>query len=88
MPSEKKKREREVDALPFVRPRFGRLSAAVDYSGICRSKIYQFAETAPELFRRNGSGTLVDFDVLDRLLDALPVGKDQHKQPPSTRLRK
>jgi hypothetical protein len=58
-----------------VRPRFGRLSTATDYSGLGRSKLYLAADKHPDLFRKHGSATIVDFDVLDKILDALPVGK-------------
>jgi hypothetical protein len=45
----------------------------VAYSGISRSKLYEAAAVTPGLFKKNGAATLVDFDVLDHLLDALPA---------------
>ena len=54
------------------RPRFGRLPAAVAYSGISRSSLYIAAASHPGLFKKNGKAVIVDFDVLDRVLDELP----------------
>ncbi len=54
------------------RPRFGRIPAAVSYSGLGRTKLYELAPAHPGLFRKNGSAVLIDFDILDRILDALP----------------
>lgn len=58
-----------------LRPRFGRIPAAVAYSGISKSALYELRAQAPKLFRKNGTATLVDFDVLDAVLDALPIAK-------------
>ena len=55
------------------RPRFGKIPAAVTYSGISRTVLYQLREATPGLFRKNGKATLVDFDILDELLDRLPI---------------
>jgi hypothetical protein len=57
----------------FHRPRFGRIPAARIYSGLGRSSLYQLAGMTPGLFKKHGKSTLVDFDVLDRILDALPA---------------
>jgi hypothetical protein len=57
------------------RPRFGRLMAATQYSGLSRATLYLKAPRYPGLFRKNGSATLVDFSVLDQILDDLPVAK-------------
>jgi hypothetical protein len=65
-----------------VRPRFGRIPTAVDYSGLGRSKLYIAASEHPELFRKHGSATIVDFDVLDQILDALPTGKMKPRHVP------
>jgi hypothetical protein len=64
-----------VDAYVYgpLRPRLGRIPAAKAYSGLGRSSLYRLAGTTPGLFRKNGKSTLVDFDVLDRVLDALPA---------------
>jgi hypothetical protein len=57
----------------FHRPRFGRIPAARIYSGVGRSSLYRLAGMTPGLFKKHGKSTLVDFDVLDRILDALPA---------------
>jgi hypothetical protein len=55
-----------------IRPRFGRIRTAQTYSGIGRSRLYQLAAVTPGLFRKNGAATVVDLDVLDKILDMLP----------------
>jgi hypothetical protein len=55
-----------------LRPRFGRIPEAVEYSGVCRARIYEWARLHPGLFRKNGSATIVDFNKLDAILDELP----------------
>jgi hypothetical protein len=55
------------------RPRMGKVPAAVEYSGRSRSRLYELAQEHRDLFRKDGASTLVDFDVLDRILDALPL---------------
>jgi hypothetical protein len=57
------------------RPRFGKLSAAAEYSGLSRATLYLKAPQYPGLFRKNGAATIVDFEILDRVLDALPIAK-------------
>lgn len=54
-------------------PRFGKIPAAVHYSGFGRSKLYELAADNPGLFRKSGASTLVDFDVLDGILNNLPL---------------
>jgi hypothetical protein len=56
-----------------TRPRFGRIPAAMRYSGRGRTRLYEWANEYPGLFRKDGASTIVDFDVLDRILDGLPV---------------
>jgi hypothetical protein len=56
----------------FVRPRFGRIPTATAYTGIGRSKLYELAARTPGLLKKFDGATLVDFDVLDAMLDALP----------------
>jgi hypothetical protein len=55
------------------RPRFGKIPSAVQYSGYGRTTLYAIAAKNPELFRKAGRSTVVDFDVLDQLLDQLPT---------------
>jgi hypothetical protein len=57
----------------FPRPRFGKIQAAIAYSGIGRSKLYDEAKKRTGLFRKNGAATVVDFDILDIVLDELPL---------------
>jgi hypothetical protein len=59
-----------------LRPRFGKIPAALEYAAISRSRLYQWRTTHPDLFRKNGAASLVDFDVLDRILDGLPISKE------------
>jgi hypothetical protein len=56
-------------------PRFGSIPRAIEHSGRSRSRLYQLAGQYPGLFRKDGKSTLVDFAVLDKILDELPVAK-------------
>jgi hypothetical protein len=67
-----KEHKREV-GVHFARPRCGRISTAVAYSGVSRSRLYELAAITPGLFKKNGTATIVDFDVLDRALDVMPT---------------
>jgi hypothetical protein len=58
-----------------LRPRFGSIWRAVDYSGRSRARLYQLAANHAGLFRKDGKSTLVDFVILDQILDKLPVAK-------------
>jgi hypothetical protein len=60
-----------------MRPRFGRIPAAAEYTGVGRSKIYELGAVTPGLLKKLGAATLVDFDVLDQILDALPAADIQ-----------
>jgi hypothetical protein len=53
--------------------RFGRVSHAMDYAGLGRTTLYTMATKNKGLFRKLGKITLVDFDILDRILDDTPV---------------
>ncbi len=57
----------------LTRPRFGKIPAAVAYSGLGRSKLYEVAAENPGLFKKSGASTLVDFEILDKILNDLPV---------------
>jgi hypothetical protein len=62
---------------PAFQPRAGSIKDAVRYSGIGRSSLYLEAARHPGLFRKwNGANgrTIVDFDILDSIINALPVG--------------
>jgi len=63
------------------RPRFGKIPKAIEYSGLSRGRLYQLAGTIPGLFKKNGTATVVDFSVLDQILDALPPAKIAIKPP-------
>jgi hypothetical protein len=62
-------------------PRFGSIPRAIDYSGRSRSRLYQLAAKHEDLFRKDGGSTLVDFAVLDRILDGLPLAKIKATAP-------
>jgi hypothetical protein len=56
-----------------LRPRFGRVVEAMAYAAVSRSRLYEWGRKQPKLFRKNGSASIIDFDVLDQILDGLPV---------------
>jgi hypothetical protein len=62
-------------SMPSTLPRFGTIPRAVDYSGRSRSRLYQLAAKHEGLFRKDGKSTLVDFTILDQILDELPIAK-------------
>jgi hypothetical protein len=55
-----------------VRPRFGKIPTASAYSGLGRTSLYDLAEQHQGLFKKFGTATLVDLNVLDKILDQLP----------------
>jgi len=69
-----------LEHSPIRGRRFGRIAAATLYSGVSRATLYIWAAQHPGLFRKNGSATVVDFDRLDAVLDALPPA--EIKSPP------
>ena len=63
--------------------RMGRIPDATAYSGLSRSSLYLKASEHRGLFRKDADSVLVDFDILDRILDALPTAKiSNYKQRP------
>jgi hypothetical protein len=69
--------------MSAIRPRFGKVSEAIAHSSVCRSRLYEWAGK-PEnagLIKKNGAASIVDFNVLDRILDDLPVGPDPEMKP-------
>ena len=56
-------------------PRWGNIPKAVGRSGVSRASLYLWAQKHPGLFRKNGRSTLVDLEMLDELVAALPVAK-------------
>jgi len=37
--------------------------------------LYEWAGKHPGLFRKDGKSTIVDFDMIDRIVDQLPAAK-------------
>jgi hypothetical protein len=64
---------KRTPTTPFHHPRAGRIPTATAYSGLGRSTLYRLAGVNPGLFKKNGAATIVDFDILDKILDALPA---------------
>jgi hypothetical protein len=58
-----------------IRPRTGKIPDAVEYSGIGRSSFYELAPQYEGLFVKFRDSTLVNFEVLDRIIDELPPAK-------------
>jgi hypothetical protein len=54
---------------------FGRIPTAKQRSGLGRGALYQLAGQHTGLFRKYGAATLVDLDLLDEILAALPPAK-------------
>jgi hypothetical protein len=88
-----------IEHTAAPRARSGTINAAVAYSGIGRSSLYILAVKHPGLFRKLGDRTLVDFNLLDRIIDDLPSAEinvpslmksaqPQQPQPARTRRRK
>lgn len=53
--------------------RFARIPEALARACISRSRLYQLFHEHPGLLRKFGRCSLVDLDVLDTILDGLPV---------------
>jgi hypothetical protein len=58
-----------------IRPRWARIAGAVEYSGIGRSKLYEYASGHPGLFRKDGKSVIVDLDLLDRIIGGFKVAQ-------------
>lgn len=58
-----------------LRPRFGTIKDAVAYGGVSRSSLYIWAKQHRGLMVKNGATTLINFDLFDKLLDALPLAE-------------
>jgi hypothetical protein len=54
-------------------PRFGRIRAAEARSGLRRGFLYKLAAKHPGLFKKAGAATIVDLEMLDTVLAALPA---------------
>ena len=66
--------------MPDQLPRFGRTPDAQRRSGLSRGKLYQLAAQHPGLFKKYDTATIVDLEMLDRILEALPAA-DMRKRP-------
>jgi hypothetical protein len=55
--------------------RFGRIPDATRCSGLSRTIIYEIAAEHKGLFRKAGSATIVDLQMLDQILAKLPPAK-------------
>jgi hypothetical protein len=55
-------------------PRYGSINQAVATFGLGRSSLYVLASKHPTLLRKFGSKSLVDYGVLQGLIDGLPTG--------------
>jgi hypothetical protein len=66
------------------RPRAGKIRAAVQYSGIGRSSLYELAPQHDGLFLKFRNSTLVNFEVLDQIINALPQAKIKAPKKRST----
>jgi hypothetical protein len=55
--------------------RFGRLPVAQARSGLGRVSLYKLAASHRGLFRKFGAATIVDLEMLDEILAALPAAE-------------
>jgi hypothetical protein len=55
--------------------RWGRISDAIDHSGLSRTSLYKLAAANPGLFKKHGSATIVDFQILNKILEAAPAAE-------------
>lgn len=65
----------KITSTANFRPRSGRIPEAKAYSGFGRSRLYELAAAHRGLFKKNGAAVIVDFDILDRIIDELPVAE-------------
>jgi hypothetical protein len=52
--------------------RSGRIPDAVAYSGFSRTTLYELSRQHVGLFKKYGSATLVDYTILNAIIDSLP----------------
>jgi hypothetical protein len=55
--------------------RFGRIPEATAFSGLSRSSLYKLAIVHRGLFKKHGSATIVDFQILNEILEAAPAAE-------------
>ena len=68
----------ETSKQPSDRPRFGRIPDGVARSGLKRGALYALAARNRGLFKKAGAATIVDLEMLDGILAALPAA-DVHE---------
>ena len=59
--------------MSILNSRFGRIPTAEQRSGLKRGALYKLAAANPGLFKKAGAATIVDLELLDDLLAALPA---------------
>jgi len=64
-----------ITSTPPRAARFAKLPAAEEYSGRSRSRLYQLAAIHQGLFVKDRKSTLVDLNVLDGIMNALPPAR-------------
>ena len=64
-----------ITPTPPRAARFAKLPAAEQYSGRSRSRLYQLAAIHHGLFIKDRRSTLVDLNVLDEIMAALPPAR-------------
>jgi hypothetical protein len=58
--------------IPTAAARFGRIPVAQGRSGLSRGALYELAKKHRGLFLKYGSATIVDLELLDKILSELP----------------
>lgn len=61
--------------MPDPSPRFGRMPDAKRRSGLSKGKLYQLAAQHRGLFKKADAATIIDLEMLDRILAELPAAE-------------
>jgi hypothetical protein len=63
-----------ADTLPLPQglPRFGRIADGMRRSGLSRAALYNLAGDHPGLFLKCGHATILNLEMLDEIMAALP----------------
>jgi hypothetical protein len=69
------------------RPRSGSVTSACAYCGLSRSKLYGQAPRYPGLFKKWDGKTIVDFNILDQIIDGLPDAAIKAPGPTAGKLK-
>jgi hypothetical protein len=64
--------QQHASATRSLRPRSGSIKQACSRYGIGRSSLYQKAACTPGLFKKWGTKTLVDYEIMDKVFSELP----------------